>query len=175
MVDGDKSCPSMLYESMDRCKEAIQRALNNVDAKYMEMWETVDSKWKMMHAPLHAAACYLEPKLFHIDRQGNFEIMAGFHEAISKFELDPTIASLISDQGWVYKRAEGLFGIAGAKYDMTRDVQATPHLLQKQCIPKDIEVSVADEPDFLDEELDSDTDDDATPSEPSALDDLELF
>ncbi|GLJ49701.1 hypothetical protein SUGI_1054800 [Cryptomeria japonica] len=107
---------------MDRCKEAIQRALNNVDAKYMEMWETVDSKWKMMHAPLHAAACYLEPKLFHIDRQADFEIMARFHEAISKFELDPTIASLISDQGWVYKRAEGLFGIAGAKYDMTRDV-----------------------------------------------------
>ncbi|GLJ10007.1 hypothetical protein SUGI_0120010 [Cryptomeria japonica] len=45
----------------------------------------------------------------------------------------------------------------------------------QQHIPQDIEVPVADELDFLDEELDSDTDDDATPSEPSTLDDLELF
>ncbi|GLJ10008.1 hypothetical protein SUGI_0120020 [Cryptomeria japonica] len=118
MVDGDKPCLGMLYESMDRCKEAIQRALNNVDAEYMEIWAAVDSRWKMMHTPLHAAACYLEPKLFHIDRQADFEIMAGFYEAISKFELDPAIASLIRDQSWLYKRAEGLFGVAGAEYDM---------------------------------------------------------
>ncbi|GLJ05871.1 hypothetical protein SUGI_0026960 [Cryptomeria japonica] len=45
----------------------------------------------------------------------------------------------------------------------------------QQSIPQDIEVTVADEPDFLDEELDSDTNDDATPSEQSALDDLEFF
>ena len=39
---------------------------------------------------------------------------------------------------------------------------------------EDIAVPDADEPDFFDEELSSDTDDDATPFEPSALDDLEL-
>ncbi|GLJ31787.1 hypothetical protein SUGI_0639420 [Cryptomeria japonica] len=121
MVDGDKPCLGMLYESMECCKEAIQRELNNVDAEYMEIWAAVDSRWKMMHTPLHAAACYLEPELFHIDRQADFEIMAGFHEAISKFELDPAMASLIRDQSWLYKRAEGLFGVAGAKYDMKRD------------------------------------------------------
>ncbi|GLJ44428.1 hypothetical protein SUGI_0931890 [Cryptomeria japonica] len=189
MVDGDKPCLGMLYESMDRCKEAIQRALNNVDAKYMEIWATIDSRWKMMHTPLHAAACYLEPKLFHIDQQADFEIMAGFHEAISKFELDPAIACLIRDQSWLYKRAEGLFGVAGANYDMKRDAvpsyrcnlklflnkSASDSTSSQQRIPQDIEVPVADEPDFFDEELDSDTDDDATPSEPSALDDLELF
>ncbi|GLJ53469.1 hypothetical protein SUGI_1140580 [Cryptomeria japonica] len=71
MVDGDTPCLGMLYESMDRCKKSIQRALNNVEAKCMEIWETVDSRWKMMHTPLYAAACYLEPKLFHIDRQAN--------------------------------------------------------------------------------------------------------
>ncbi|GLJ43020.1 hypothetical protein SUGI_0892860 [Cryptomeria japonica] len=144
---------------MDRCKETIQRALNNVDAEYMEIWAVVDSRWKMMHTPLHAATCYLEPKLFHIDRQADLEIMVGFHEAISKFEPDPAIASLIRDQSWLYKRAEAS--------DSTSSSQ--------QRIPQDIEVPVADEPDFLDEELDSDTDDDATPPEPSALDDLELF
>ncbi|GLJ18826.1 hypothetical protein SUGI_0336350 [Cryptomeria japonica] len=248
MVDGHKPCLGMLYESMDRCKEAIQRALNNVDADYMEIWAAVDSRWKMMHTPLHAAACYLEPKLFHIDRQADFEILAGFHEAISKFELDPAIACLIRDQSWLYKRAKGLVGVAGAKYDMKRDTvpsyrccmsygaqtlelqrfairilsrgasssacernwscfdhihskkrnkllsgklgdlvyvrsnlklfmnkSASDSTSSQQRIPQDIEVPVADEPDFLDEELDSDTDDDATPSEPSALDDLELF
>ncbi|GLJ25199.1 hypothetical protein SUGI_0482080 [Cryptomeria japonica] len=120
---------------MDRCKEAIQRVLNKVgaeymeiwevlnkvDAEYMEIWEAVDSRWKMMHTPLHVVACYLEPKLFHIDRQDDFEIMVGVHEAISKFELYPAIACLIRDQSWLYKRVEGLFGLAGAKYDMKRD------------------------------------------------------
>ncbi|GLJ48279.1 hypothetical protein SUGI_1019210 [Cryptomeria japonica] len=121
MVDGDTPCLGMLYESMDRCKESIQRALNNVEAEYMEIWETVDSRWKMMHTPLHAAACYLEPKLFHIDRQANPEIMPGFYEAISRFEQDRTIAGLIRDQSWKYRRAEGLFGIEAARDDMTRD------------------------------------------------------
>ncbi|XP_059068341.1 uncharacterized protein LOC131059865 [Cryptomeria japonica] len=91
------------------------------EAEYMEIWETVDSRWKMMHTPLHAAACYLEPKLFHIDRQANPEIMPGFYEAISRFEQDRTIAGLIRDQSWKYRRAEGLFGIEAARDDMTRD------------------------------------------------------
>ncbi|GLJ22064.1 hypothetical protein SUGI_0413480 [Cryptomeria japonica] len=93
MVDGDTPCLGMLYESMDRCKESIQRALNNVEAEYMEIWETVDSRWKMMHTPLHAAACYLEPKLFHIDRQADPEIMPGFYEAISRSANDSTSSS----------------------------------------------------------------------------------
>lgn len=45
----------------------------------------------------------------------------------------------------------------------------------QQRISEDIEVPVVDEPDFFDEELDSDTDDGATSSKPSALNDLELF
>ncbi|XP_059073475.1 uncharacterized protein LOC131045108 [Cryptomeria japonica] len=103
------------------CGPIVDRALNNVEAEYMEIWETVDSRWKMMHTPLHAAACYLEPKLFHIDRQADPEIMPGFYEAISRFEQDRTIAGLIRDQSWKYKRAEGLFGIEAARDDMTRD------------------------------------------------------
>lgn len=45
---------------------------------------------------------------------------------------------------------------------------------QKRTV-EDIAVSDVDELDFFDEELGSDNDDDATPSEPSVLDDLELF
>ena len=188
----------------------------------------------------------MEPKLFHIDRQGDAEIMAGFYEAISRFEPDPTIASLIREQCWKYRKAEGMFGIGAAKYDMTRDEvpgyrwwmsygAETPELQRfairilsqgasssacernwscfdhihskkrnkllsgklgdlvyvrsnlkllmnkstnesssQQQTLEDIAVPDADEPDFFEEELGSDTDDDATPSEPSALDDFEL-
>ncbi|GLJ06469.1 hypothetical protein SUGI_0039910 [Cryptomeria japonica] len=180
MVDGDTPCLGMLYESMDHCKESIQRALNNVEAEYMEIWETVDSRWKMMHTPLHVAACYLEPKLFYIDRQADPEIMLGFYEAISRFEQDRTIAGLIRDQSWKYKRAEGLFGIEAARDDMTRDEQMTPHLLHNNEFQKAV-TGVANEPedDFVDDELGSDIDnddDDATAAtRPCALDDLELF
>ncbi|GLJ18983.1 hypothetical protein SUGI_0339360 [Cryptomeria japonica] len=138
MVDSDTPCLGMLYESMDPCKESVQRALNNVEADYMEIWEIVDARWKMMHTPLHATACYLEPKLFCIDRQADFEIMSGLYEAISKSANDSTSSS-------------------------------------QQQISKDIATGVEDEPDFLDEELGSDTNYDATRAQSRTLDDFELF
>ncbi|GLJ16660.1 hypothetical protein SUGI_0285970 [Cryptomeria japonica] len=145
MVDGDTPCLGMLYESMDRCKESIQKALNNEEAEYMQIWATVDRRWKMMHTPLHAVACFLEPKLFAIDKRGDNEIMAGLYQAISRYVPNLEIAALIRDQSWQYKRGEGMFGGAEAKYDSPYD------------------------------ELSSDTDDDDLASQPSALDDLELF
>ena len=40
---------------------------------------------------------------------------------------------------------------------------------------EDMAIGATEEPDFLEDELSSDTDDDSTPNQPSALDDLELF
>ena len=40
---------------------------------------------------------------------------------------------------------------------------------------EDMVLGATEEPDFTDDELSSDTDDDSTPNQPSALDDLELF
>ena len=37
MVDGYAPCFGMLYENMCRCKESIERALENVEAEYMEI------------------------------------------------------------------------------------------------------------------------------------------
>ncbi|GLJ46176.1 hypothetical protein SUGI_0972650 [Cryptomeria japonica] len=84
--------------------------------------------------------------------------MIGLYQAISRYVPDPEIAALIRDQSWQYKRGEGMFGGAEAKYDSPR-----------------IAMSDADEPDFANDELSSDTDDDDLASQPSALDDLELF
>ncbi|GLJ32777.1 hypothetical protein SUGI_0660020 [Cryptomeria japonica] len=211
MVDGDTTCLGMLYESMDRCKESIQKALNNEEAEYMQIWETVDCRWKMMHTPLHVAACFLEPKLFASDRRGDNEIMAGLYQAISRYVLDPEIAALIRDQSWQYKRGEGMFGGAKAKYgspSCERNLSCFDHihskkrnklltgklgdliyvcsnlklLMNKSAKNTSLEQTLegiampdADEPDFADDEQSSDTNDDDLASQPSALDDFELF
>ncbi|XP_057852417.2 uncharacterized protein LOC131062719 isoform X2 [Cryptomeria japonica] len=244
MVDGDSPCLGMLYESMDRCKESIQKALNNEEAEYMQIWEIVDCRWKMMHTPLHAAACFLEPKLFSIDRRGDNEIMVGLYQAISRYVPDREIAALIRDQSWQYKRGEGMFGGAEAKYDLPRmpgyrwwiaygslapelqefvirilsqgasssacerNLSCFDHIHSKkrnklltgklgdlvyvrsnlkllmnnsakntslEQTLEGIAMPDADELDFADDELSSDTDDDDLASQPSALDDLELF
>ncbi|GLJ16665.1 hypothetical protein SUGI_0286050 [Cryptomeria japonica] len=143
MVDGDTPCLGMLYESMDQCKESIQKALNNEEAEYMQIWETIDCRWKMMHTPLHATTCFLEPRLFAIDRGGDNEIMARLYQAISS-----NLKLLMNKSAKTTSLEQTLEGIA---------------------------MSDADEPNFADDELSSDTDNDDLASQPSALDDLELF
>ena len=62
---------------MDRCKKAIASAFDNMEADYQEIWEVIDRRWKMMHSPLHAAACYLDPRLFGVSRHQDEEVMSG--------------------------------------------------------------------------------------------------
>ncbi|GLJ54711.1 hypothetical protein SUGI_1175250 [Cryptomeria japonica] len=190
------------------------------------------------------AACFLEPKLFSIDRRGDNEIMAGLYQAISRYVPNPEIAALIKDQSWQYKRGEGMFGGAEAKYDSPRMSRYRWWIAYGSSAPEPQEFAIrilsqgasssacernwscfdhihskkrnklltgklgdlvyvrsnlkllmnksakntslqqtlegmampdADEPDFADDELSSDTDDDDLASQPSALDDLELF
>ncbi|GLJ08269.1 hypothetical protein SUGI_0085240 [Cryptomeria japonica] len=97
----------------------------------------------MMHTPLHAAACFLELKLFSIDRRGDNEIMAGLYQAINS-----NLKLLMN------KSAEN------TSLEQTLEGIAMPN---------------ADELDFIDDELSSDTDDDDLTSQPSALDDLRVI
>ncbi|GLJ53697.1 hypothetical protein SUGI_1145650 [Cryptomeria japonica] len=169
MVDGDIPCLGMLYESMDQCKESIQKELNNEEEEYMQIWETIDCRWKMMHAPLHVTSCFLEPKLFVIDRRGDNEIKAGLYQAISRYAPDLEIAALIKDQSWQYKRGEGMFGGPEAKYDSPPKTTSLEQTIEGIAMPD------ANEPNFSDDELSNDTNNDDLASQPSALDDLELF
>eukprot|EP00253_Pinus_taeda_P015918 PITA_15918 len=120
MVDGDKPCMGFVYESLDRCKEVIAAAFNNVEADYKEIWDLIDHRWKMMHSPLHAAACYLDPRLFGSPRHKDEEIMNGLIQSIEKLNPDPEIAGLIRSQLRAYRLEEGLFGTQSAKYDRSR-------------------------------------------------------
>jgi len=120
MVDGDKPCMGFVYESIDRCKEAIASAFNNVEADYQEIWEVIDQRWKMMHCPLHAAACYFDPRLFGLSRQRDEEVMNGLIQVIEKLNPDPSIAGLVRSQLRAYRLEEGLFGTQSTKYDRSR-------------------------------------------------------
>eukprot|EP01018_Ginkgo_biloba_P037725 Gb_27348 [translate_table: standard] len=88
LVDGDTPCMGSIYDGMDRCKDAIARVFNNVVDDYKLIWNMVDFRWKMMHSPLHAAACYLDPKMFGLKRNGDKEIMSGLYAAIEKLNPD---------------------------------------------------------------------------------------
>ena len=77
------------------------------------------------------------------------------------------------------KRNKLLYGKLGDLVYVCRNLKllmnkSTNESSSQQQTLEDIAVPDADEPDFFEEELGSDTDDDATPSEPSALDDFKL-
>ena len=55
-----------IYEAMDRAKEAIQRAFNNNERKYKDIFAIIDKRWDcQLHHPLHATGYYLNPKFFY--------------------------------------------------------------------------------------------------------------
>eukprot|EP00253_Pinus_taeda_P014305 PITA_14305 len=67
MVDSDTPSMGIVYEGMDCAKEAIAKSFNNEENEYIAIWEMIDERWKMLHSSLHAAACYLDPRLFGLE------------------------------------------------------------------------------------------------------------
>lgn len=102
---------------MDRCKESIAKAFDDVVADYEPIWNIVDRRWKMLHTPLHATGCYLDPRLFGIDITKNDEVMGGLYAAIEKLIPDLATAKIVRAQLRAYKLEEGIFGIAATKED----------------------------------------------------------
>ena len=79
MVDGNKPSMGFIYEAMDHCKEKIASVFDNVEADYKDIWEVIDKRWKMLHSPLHATTCYLDPTLFGIQRHQDEKVMSGLY------------------------------------------------------------------------------------------------
>ena len=117
MVDSDTPCMGFVYEGMDRCKEAIAKSFNNVENEYMEIWEVIDERWKMLHSPLHAAACYLDPRLFGIERNDDAEVMNGLYEAIERLTPDIEESRRLREQLRAYRLEEGIFAKTSAIND----------------------------------------------------------
>eukprot|EP01018_Ginkgo_biloba_P020604 Gb_11453 [translate_table: standard] len=98
LVDSDTPCMGFVYEGMECCKEAIARVFNNAIDDYKLIWDMVDFRWKMMHSPLHATTCYLDPRSFGIKRNGDKEIVSGLYESIEKLNPDREVAKKVREQ-----------------------------------------------------------------------------
>eukprot|EP01018_Ginkgo_biloba_P032322 Gb_32267 [translate_table: standard] len=61
---------------LQRSKEILTDKLQSIE----ETWK--HTGWKMMHSPLHAVACYLDPRMFGLKRNGDKEIMSGMYAVI---------------------------------------------------------------------------------------------
>ena len=117
MVDSDTPCMGFVYEGMDHCKESIAKSFDNVENEYREIWEVIDERWKMLHSPLHAAACYLDPRLFGMERNNDAEVMSGLYEAIERLVPDLEESRRLREQLRAYKLEDGIFGKISAIHD----------------------------------------------------------
>eukprot|EP01018_Ginkgo_biloba_P005136 Gb_04272 [translate_table: standard] len=119
LVDGDTPCMGFIYDCMDHCKYVIARVFNNVVDDYKLIWNMVDFKWNIMHIPLHAVACYLEPRMFDLKRMGDKEIINDMYVAIEKLNPNREITKKVRGQLRSYKLQEGIFVSIAFKDDGT--------------------------------------------------------
>jgi hypothetical protein len=117
MVDSDTPSMGFVYEGMDRCKEAIANSFNNLENEYMEIWEVIDERWKMLHSPLHATTCYLDSRLFGIERGNDAEVMSGLYTTIERFIPDLEESWRLREKLRAYKSEEGIFDCISATQD----------------------------------------------------------
>jgi hypothetical protein len=73
----------------------------------------------MMHIPLHAAACYLDPKLFWFTRNYDRKVKMGLKEAIERLNQEPVTTKKVREQLRAYRLGEEIFLSASAKEDRT--------------------------------------------------------
>ncbi|XP_027350930.1 uncharacterized protein LOC113861986 isoform X1 [Abrus precatorius] len=119
LVDNERK-PAMgyIYEAIDRAKESIQNAFKgNVD-KYKEIFAIIDRRWEcQLHHPLHAAGYYLNPQFFYSNKQieNDPEVVEGLYKCIERLCTSEDDVDNATVQLSTYRRAEGLFGLSGAK------------------------------------------------------------
>eukprot|EP01018_Ginkgo_biloba_P023906 Gb_12603 [translate_table: standard] len=117
LVDGYTPCMGFIYDGMECCKDLIARVFNNVVDDYKLIWNMVDFRWKMMHSPLHEAACYLYPRIFGLKRNVDKKIMSGLYAVIEKLNPNREVAKKVRGQLRAYKLQEGIFGSVTTKDD----------------------------------------------------------
>lgn len=118
LVDGEKKPPmGYIYEAMDRAKEAIIASFSSNEEKYARIFEIIDKRWEIqLHRPLHAAGYFLNPEFFYTNPnvEQDAEVMTGLYNCIERLIPNPELQDKIIGELALYKRAEGLFGMAMA-------------------------------------------------------------
>lgn len=106
-----------IYEAMDRAKEAIQRAFNNNERKYKDIFAIIDKRWDcQLHHPLHATGYYLNPKFFYTNPNidNDNEVVDVLYKCTDRFNEDDDFVVEVHKQLLVYKRVGERFGMTVA-------------------------------------------------------------
>ncbi|XP_031490026.1 uncharacterized protein LOC116257430 [Nymphaea colorata] len=111
MVDGEGATMGYLYEALDRAKEAIKSACNNMREKYMPYWSIIDKRWnRNLNSPIYAAAAYLNPHLFWNNKvRMNDEVRKGLELAIEKLLVPEDCANMSLELAKYQTRHPSLF------------------------------------------------------------------
>uniref|UniRef100_A0A6N2KJG0 BED-type domain-containing protein n=1 Tax=Salix viminalis TaxID=40686 RepID=A0A6N2KJG0_SALVM len=116
LADSEENHQWLLYEAMDKAKEAIKIRLKNRMSQYGPYIRVIDARWdKQLHSPLHAAGCFLNPGIyFRPSFSKQREVTRGLLTTIMRLVPDCDTQDNIIAQIEEYKRATGLFGVTVA-------------------------------------------------------------
>ncbi|XP_042399352.1 uncharacterized protein LOC121989395 [Zingiber officinale] len=116
-VSGVKPATGYIYESMTRAKEFIRTYYIMDEGKCKTFLDIVDTRWQnQLHSPLHAAAAYLNPSIqYNPEVKFLGIIKEQFLTVLDKLLLIPELRQDITQQIYIFKKAQGMFGSNLAK------------------------------------------------------------
>lgn len=100
----------LIYEEMDRTKEAIQRTFNDNKEKYKDTLK----RWGcQLHHPLHAEIYYLNPRFYYTNPNNDKddEVEDELSKCIDKISKDDEFVVEVHKELLMYKRSGERFGI----------------------------------------------------------------
>ncbi|KAJ4850379.1 hypothetical protein Tsubulata_017620 [Turnera subulata] len=111
-VSGGKPAIGSIYELMTRAKESIRTYYIMDESKCKIFLDIVDRKWRdQLHSPLHAAAAFLNPSVqYNPEIKFLVAIKEDFFKVIEKLLPTPDMRRDITNQIFIFTRANGMFG-----------------------------------------------------------------
>ncbi|XP_022152799.1 uncharacterized protein LOC111020429 [Momordica charantia] len=112
IVDGDMPAMGYIYEGMERSKVEIKTYYNDIEEKYMPIWDIIDQRWNLqLHTTLHAAAAFLNPSIFYSPNfKIDMRIRNGFQEAMLKMAMTDKDKLEITREHPAYVNGQGALG-----------------------------------------------------------------
>ncbi|KAJ6794337.1 Uncharacterized protein M6B38_232015 [Iris pallida] len=116
-VSGGKPAVGSIYESMTKVKDSIRTYYIMDEVKCNTFLNIVDKRWQhQLHSPVHAAAAFLNPSIqYNPEVKFLGSIKNDFYDVVDKLLPIPELRHDITEQIFVFKKAQGMFGSNFAK------------------------------------------------------------